>query len=116
MVTFASFFGPKASSSIKPNLHSHRRSVAGSLRLLSAEISLPLPSLLSSGSDRISYSEGLEQGTAKSASSEGKKSMTRTKARELMFWNGRLYEVPLGVVLVYVSSDSIDESDRGVIR
>ena len=101
---------------MKPNLHSHRCSVTDSLTLLPLEISLPPPSSLSSGSDRISYSEGLAQGTAKSASSEGKKSIMRTKARELIFWNGKLYEIPLGVVLVYASSDSMDESDRGVIR
>ncbi len=101
---------------MKPNLHSHRRSVPGSLSLLSLKISLPSLSSLSSGSERISYSEGLAQGTAKSASSEGKKSTMRTRARELIFWNGKMYEVPLGVVLVYASSDSIDESDRGVIR
>ena len=101
---------------MKPNFHSHRRSVTGSVLLHSREISLPLPSSLSSGSDKISYSESLAQGTAKSASSEGKKSIMRTRARELIFWNGKLYEVPLGVVLVYASSDSMDESERGLIR
>ena len=85
MVAFAPFFGPEASSSTKPNLHSHRRPSPNSLSTSLLESSLSPPLSLSSRSDRMSYSEDLGQGTVKSARSEGKKLMIRTVARDLIF-------------------------------
>ena len=64
----------------------------------------------------MSYSEALGRGTAKSARFGGEKSMTRTVARELMFWKGRVYGAPFGGVLVCFSSEMMDDTDRGAMR
>ena len=42
--------------------------------------------------------------------------MTRTVARELMFWKGRVYGAPFGGVLVCFSSEMMDDTGRGAMR
>lgn len=46
----------------------------------------------------------------------GKKSMTRTVARELMFWKGKVYGAPFGGWLVCLSSEMMDDMGRGGLR
>lgn len=115
MVALSFCLAPRASSSTSPNLHSHRASSAsdpssGSLRAWSLSLSLY------SSSDRTSYSEAFGRGTAKSSRFGGKKSMTRTVARELMFWNGRVYGAPFGGIFVCFSSEMMDDTGRGAMR
>lgn len=81
--------GP-ASSTRRRKRHSHFRGLASSAAVslldgaLSVALSVSLPA-----SERTSNSE-TRRGTAKSSRLGGKKSMTRTVAREQMFWKGRV--------------------------
>lgn len=115
MVALSCVLAPRASSNTSPNLHSHRASSgsdpsSGPLRAWSLSLSLH------SSSDRTSYSEAFGRGTAKSSSFRGKKSMTRTVARELMFWKGRVYGSPFGGMFVCFSSEMMDDTGRGAMR
>lgn len=42
--------------------------------------------------------------------------MTRTVARELIFWKGRLYGSPFGGMFVCFSSEMMDDTGRGAMR
>ena len=64
----------------------------------------------------MAYSEAFGRGTAKSTRSQGKKSMTRTVARELMFWKGKMYVGPFGGVFACLSSEMMDDTRRGGTR
>ena len=64
----------------------------------------------------MAYSETLGRGTAKSTRLVGKKSMTRTVARELMFWKGKVYGAPFGGVFACLSREMIDDTGRGAMR